>query len=116
MQNISDAKRDAAECRRMAAAATATNPQAAWQLLVIAEAWDKVIRAYEREHRPDPRVAPLSWYLDMRDFVFVTVVALGALSAFDVYKYDGRHSADIWRQTIDEGWYFSHEAQRLLNR
>jgi hypothetical protein len=60
MQNISDAKRDAAECRRMAAAATATNPQAAWQLLVIAEAWDKVIRAYEREHRPDPRVAPLS--------------------------------------------------------
>jgi hypothetical protein len=57
MQSISDAKRDAAECRCVAAAAT--NPQAAWQLLVIAEAWDKVIRAYEREHRSDPRLAPL---------------------------------------------------------
>jgi hypothetical protein len=52
----------------------------------------------------------------MRDFVFVTVVALGALWAFDVYKYDGRHSANIGQQTIAEGRYFSHEAQRLLGR
>jgi hypothetical protein len=46
MHNISDSKRDAAECRRMAAAET--NPIVAGQLLVIADAWDKVIREYER--------------------------------------------------------------------
>jgi hypothetical protein len=47
MHDISESKRDAAECRRTAAAAT--NPVVARQLLVIAEAWDKVIREYERE-------------------------------------------------------------------
>ena len=46
MHNISDSKRDAAECRR--AAAAETNPDVARQLLLIADAWDKVIREYER--------------------------------------------------------------------
>jgi hypothetical protein len=45
MTDISDAKRDAAECRR--AAAAETNPDVAGQLLSIADAWDKVIRAHD---------------------------------------------------------------------
>jgi hypothetical protein len=44
--SISDSKRDAAECRRVAAAET--NPDVARQLHLIADAWDKVIREYER--------------------------------------------------------------------
>jgi hypothetical protein len=47
MHNISDSKRDAAECRRVAAAET--NPVVARQLLLIADAWDKVISEYERQ-------------------------------------------------------------------
>ena len=50
MHNISDSKRDAAECRR--AAAAETNPDVARQLLLIADAWDKVIREYERVRIP----------------------------------------------------------------
>jgi hypothetical protein len=45
MPDISDSKRDAAECRRIAEAET--NPNVAKQLLLIADAWDKVIRAYD---------------------------------------------------------------------
>jgi hypothetical protein len=45
MPDISDAKRDAAECRRIAEAET--NPNVAGQLLLIADAWDKVIRAHD---------------------------------------------------------------------
>jgi hypothetical protein len=45
MHNISDSKRDAAECRRVAA--TETNPDVARQLFLIADAWDRVIRAYD---------------------------------------------------------------------
>jgi hypothetical protein len=45
MHNIFDSKRDAAECRRVAAAHT--NPDVARQLLLIADAWDKVLRAYD---------------------------------------------------------------------
>jgi hypothetical protein len=56
MSDISDAKRDAAECRRLAA--TETNPNIAEQLHLIADAWDKVIRAHDenvqRLTRPDP--------------------------------------------------------------
>ena len=56
MSDISDAKRDAAECRRLAAAET--NPNIAEQLHLIADAWDKVIRAHDenvqRLTRPDP--------------------------------------------------------------
>jgi hypothetical protein len=50
MPNIlDDAKRDAAECRRSAAAET--NPNVAGQLLAIADAWDKVIRAHDEDMR-----------------------------------------------------------------
>lgn len=50
MPNIlDDAKRDAAECRRSAAAET--NPDVAGQLLAIADAWDKVIRAHDEDMR-----------------------------------------------------------------
>ena len=45
MPNILDARRDAAECRRIANAET--NPNVAGQLLSIADAWDKVIRAHD---------------------------------------------------------------------
>ncbi|MGB6662160.1 MAG: hypothetical protein WBE48_22735 [Xanthobacteraceae bacterium] len=45
MSDISDAKREAAECRR--AAAAETNPNIARQLFLIADAWDRVIRAHE---------------------------------------------------------------------
>jgi hypothetical protein len=45
MIDIADAKRDAAECRR--AATVETNPNVAIQLFLIADACDKVIRAYE---------------------------------------------------------------------
>jgi hypothetical protein len=47
MPDILGAKRDAAECRRSAAAET--NPSAARQLLMIADAWDKVIRAHDED-------------------------------------------------------------------
>jgi hypothetical protein len=49
MTDISDAKREAAECRR--AAAVETNRNVAMQLLLIADACDKVIRAYEENLR-----------------------------------------------------------------
>ena len=49
MPNILEAKRDAAECRRSAAAET--NPNVAGQLLAIADAWDKVIRAHDEDLR-----------------------------------------------------------------
>jgi hypothetical protein len=45
MTDISDAKRDAAECRR--AAAAEADPNVAGQLLSIADAWDRVIRAHD---------------------------------------------------------------------
>lgn len=45
MSNFSDAKREAAECRR--AATAETNPAIARQLFLIADAWDRVIRAHE---------------------------------------------------------------------
>ena len=45
MNNFSDAKREAAECRRDATAET--NPTIARQLFLIADAWDRVIRAHE---------------------------------------------------------------------
>ncbi|MGA8324251.1 MAG: hypothetical protein WB774_26325 [Xanthobacteraceae bacterium] len=43
----------------------------------------------------------------MRDYVILTVVVLGALWAFDRYKFDGRHTADMWQQTTDAGRDFS---------
>jgi len=50
MPNIlDDAKRDAAECRRSAAAETDAN--VAGQLLAIADAWDNVIRAHDEDVR-----------------------------------------------------------------
>jgi hypothetical protein len=49
MSSFSDAKRDAAECRR--AAAAETNPTIARQLFLIADAWDRVIRAHEENVR-----------------------------------------------------------------
>ena len=50
MPNIlDDAKRDAAECRRSAAAET--NASVAGQLLAIADAWDRVIRAHDEDMR-----------------------------------------------------------------
>jgi hypothetical protein len=50
MSNALDkAKRDAAECRRSAAAET--NAIVAGQLLAIADAWDKVIRAHDEDMR-----------------------------------------------------------------
>jgi len=56
MIDILDAKRDAAECRRIAAAET--NPNVAEQLFLIADAWDKVILAHDKNlqrlTRPDP--------------------------------------------------------------
>ncbi len=57
MQDISDAKRDAAECRRSAAAET--NPHVVKQLLMIADAWDKVIRAHEENMERSTRDASL---------------------------------------------------------
>jgi hypothetical protein len=53
MLGISGAKRDAAECRRSAAAET--NPSVARQLLVIADAWDKVIRAHDENMQRSAR-------------------------------------------------------------
>jgi hypothetical protein len=58
MADISDAKRDAAECRRIAAAET--NPNVAGQLLSIADAWDRVIRAHEEDVQRLTREALLS--------------------------------------------------------
>jgi hypothetical protein len=50
MPNIlDDAKRDAAECRRSGEAET--NANVAGQLLAIADAWDKVIRAHDGDMR-----------------------------------------------------------------
>ena len=50
MRDISDAKRAAAECRR--AAVAETNTKIAGQLLLIADAWDRVIHAHEENmHR-----------------------------------------------------------------
>ena len=50
MSDISDAKRQAAECRR--AAAAETDPDIAKQLFLIADACDRVIRAHEENtHR-----------------------------------------------------------------
>jgi hypothetical protein len=49
MHNISDSKRDAAECRR--AAIAETNLDVARQLFLIADAWDKVIRAYDENRQ-----------------------------------------------------------------
>jgi hypothetical protein len=43
----------------------------------------------------------------MRDYVILTVVVLGAHWAFDRYKFDGRHTADMWQQTTDAGRDFS---------
>jgi hypothetical protein len=58
MADISDAKRDAAECRR--AAAAAINPNVAGQLLLIADAWDKVIRAHDENMQRKTRETLLS--------------------------------------------------------
>jgi hypothetical protein len=52
---LDDAKRDAAECRRSAAAEA--NPNVAGQLLAIADAWDKVIRAHDEDMRRSAREA-----------------------------------------------------------
>jgi hypothetical protein len=52
----------------------------------------------------------------MRDYVIITVVVLGALYAFDAYKFDGRHTADIWQQTTDAGRDFSRAVQDALDR
>lgn len=46
---LGDAKRDAAQCRRSAAAET--DPNVAGQLLAIADAWDRVIRAHDEDMR-----------------------------------------------------------------
>ncbi|MGA8323949.1 MAG: hypothetical protein WB774_24750 [Xanthobacteraceae bacterium] len=53
MSDISDAKREANECRR--AAAAQSNPDVARQLFLIADAWDKVIRAHEENVRRSGR-------------------------------------------------------------
>jgi hypothetical protein len=59
MPNIlDDAKRDAAECRRTAAAET--DPGVAGQLFAIADAWDRVIRAHDEDMRRLAREALLS--------------------------------------------------------
>jgi hypothetical protein len=50
---LDDAKRDAAECRRSAAAET--DPNVASQLLAIADAWDRVIRAHDEDMRRSAR-------------------------------------------------------------
>ncbi len=39
----------------------------------------------------------------MRDYILITVAALGAVWAFDAYKFDGRYSQAVWQQTVDEG-------------
>jgi hypothetical protein len=49
MSDISNANREAADCRR--AAAAETNPNIARQLFLIADAWDRVIRAHEENMR-----------------------------------------------------------------
>lgn len=49
LSGISDAKREAAECRR--AGVAETNPNVSRQLLLIADAWDTVIRAHEENVR-----------------------------------------------------------------
>ena len=54
---LDDAKRDAAECRRSAAAEI--NPNVASQLLAIADAWDNVIRAHDEDMRRLAREALL---------------------------------------------------------
>src|SRR5580704_11556919 len=52
----------------------------------------------------------------MRGYVILTVVILGALWAFDLYKFEGRYTADIWRQTTDVGRGFSRGAGRGRSR
>ena len=51
----------------------------------------------------------------MRDYVILTVAVLGALWAFDLYKFDGRHTADIWQQTTDAGRNFSRAVQDAVD-
>jgi|HubBroStandDraft_2_1064218.scaffolds.fasta_scaffold06724_4 hypothetical protein len=52
----------------------------------------------------------------MRGYVILTVVILGALWAFDLYKFEGRYTADIWRQTTDVGRGFSRAVQDAVDR
>jgi hypothetical protein len=52
----------------------------------------------------------------MRGYVILTVVILGALWAFDLYKFEGRYTADIWRQKTDVGRGFSRAVQDAVDR
>jgi hypothetical protein len=52
----------------------------------------------------------------MRDYMILTVVVLGALWAFDLYKFDGRYTADIWQQTTDAGRDFSRAVHDAVDR
>ncbi len=51
----------------------------------------------------------------MRDYLILTVVAIGALWAFDAYKFDGRYSQAAWQQTIDDGRAFTDVMQRAVD-
>jgi hypothetical protein len=53
---------------------------------------------------------------NMRDYVILTVVILGGFWAFDIYKFDGRHTANIWQQATDAGRDFSRAVQGALDR
>jgi hypothetical protein len=51
----------------------------------------------------------------MRDFIFLTVLAVGALWAYDEYKYDGRNREAAWQQARVEGRNFSSQVHGLID-
>jgi hypothetical protein len=52
----------------------------------------------------------------MRDYAILTIAILGALWAVDLYKFDGRNSAEIWQRTTDAGQDFSRAVQGAVDR
>ena len=52
----------------------------------------------------------------MRDYLILTVVILGALWAFDRYKFEGHYTADVWQQTTNAGRDFSRTVQDAVDR
>jgi hypothetical protein len=51
----------------------------------------------------------------MRDYIILTVAVFGAIWAFDAYRFDGRYSQALWKQTSDEGRNLSNSIHRAVN-
>jgi hypothetical protein len=52
----------------------------------------------------------------MRDYIILTVAVFGALWAFDAYRYDGRYSHAVWKQTSEESRNFGSVMHHAVDK